>query len=349
MCSAQLSWKDAKRVQAPLPRRSKGPSAIAAASAAVAGPGSGAEDDSEPGPEPEVTAPPMSATAAAFVAELTVTPADQAAADTAKAALRPPAGRRLPRAALLAGAAVVGAALIGGAFLVAGAGDGDMRPSASVPGAVPDTTRGGGPYQSAPSRIGSAPPSTSPSADGTSASLQSPATGSATDGGTRTAAHAQPSATLAAGAGRAHPAHIGSGGSEDGTPCTPTAGSGTITDHSACASSGTVTFQATFNTSQSYYHVFINTDGDTATGYQLPYPSPSALGADYMIENGVLYRSLSTGWSWTAAATNPTMTVSGSTRTWTLPLSEIGSPTGTQQVEFNAGTDYTPVITFRPK
>lgn len=333
-------------MQAPLPRRSKGPSAIAAASAALAGPGSGSEDDSEPGPEPEATAPPMSATAAAFVAELAVTPPDQEAADTAEAALRPPAGRRLPRAALLAGTAVVGAALIGGAFLVAGAGDADMRPSASVPGAVPDTTRGGGLYESTPSRLGSAPPSTSPSADGTSASPQSPATGSATDGSTHTAAQAQPSATLAAGADRAD---TGSGGSDDGASCTPTAGSGTITDYSACASSGTVTFQATFNTSQSFYHVFLNTDGDTATGYQLPYPSPSALGADYMIENGVLYRSQSTSWKWTEAATDPKTTVSGSTRTWTLPLSGIGSPTGTQQVEFNAGTGYTPVIAFSPK
>lgn len=90
----------------------------------------------------------MSEAAVAFAAELTVEPPDQAAADraeaaagtanaatdTAKTALGPPAGRRLPRAALLVGAAVVAAALIGGALLVVGAGD--ERPSVSMPGAV---------------------------------------------------------------------------------------------------------------------------------------------------------------------------------------------------------------------
>jgi hypothetical protein len=137
-------------------------------------------------------------------------------------------------------------------------------------------------------------------------------------------------------------------GSDDATACARTPGSGAITGYSACASSGTVTLKASFNTSESFYHAFFNTDGDTATGYQLPYPSPSALGADYMIENGVLYRSRSTSWKWTAVTPNPTDTVSGSQYTWTLPLSRIGSPTGTQLVEFNAGTHYTPVITFSP-
>jgi hypothetical protein len=140
----------------------------------------------------------------------------------------------------------------------------------------------------------------------------------------------------------------GSSGNDDDTVCASTTGSGAITVYSACASSGTVTLKASFNTSESFYHAFFNTDGDAATGYQLPYPSPSALGADYMIENGVLYRSTSTSWKWTAVAPNPTNTVSGSKYTWTLPLSKIGSPTGTQRVQFNAGTDYTPVITFSP-
>ncbi|MFD8814319.1 hypothetical protein ACFV23_23195 [Streptomyces sp. NPDC059627] len=122
-----------------------------------------------------------------------------------------------------------------------------------------------------------------------------------------------------------------------------------MTDYSVCVSSGKVTFQVTFHTSQSYYHVFFNTDGNTSTGYQLPYPSPSALGADYMIENGGLYRSRSTDWSWTETATRPKRTVDGSTQTWTLPLSGIGSPTGAQRIEFNAGSDYTPVIAFSPQ
>ncbi|MFD4525488.1 hypothetical protein ACFWP7_16490 [Streptomyces sp. NPDC058470] len=342
-------------MQAPLPRRSRGPSAIAAAFVGP-GSGSGGHDGSAPWAEPEPAAPPMSAAAAAFAAELAATTTDQALTATppkypvtgtaaTPTRTRPPAGRRLPRTALLVGAVVAGAALIGGAVLVVRAGG--ARSSESVRGAVPDTTRGGGAYESTPSGLGSAPPSVAPSASGTSASPQPSVTGSGTDGATRTPAPAQPSTTPAAD-GNSGPTE--SGNSDQGAAaCTPTAGSGPLTDYSACAGPGIVTLQATFNTAQRYYHAFINTDGNTATGYRLPFPSLSALGADYMIENGVLYKSLSTGWNWTQAAAGPTMTVSGATRTWTLPLTGIGSPTGTQRVEFHAGTDYTPVITFSPK
>ncbi|MCX4763654.1 hypothetical protein OG562_22355 [Streptomyces sp. NBC_01275] len=336
-------------MQAPLPRRSKGPSAIAAASAALNGPDSGSGKDSEPGAKSAATVAPLSAAAAAFAAGRADARPDRAGADTADAAdaadaahaaLRPPVWRRLPRAVLLAGVAVVGAALIGGAFLVVGGGD--VRPSASTPDDVPQATGGGGPYESTPGGLGPALPSVSPSADGESASPQASATASAAAGDAQPSAKARPSATTAA----ADHAKTGSGGDDGGAPCTPIAGSGPITGYSACVSAGTVTLRATFHTSQKYYHAFIDTDGDTATGYRLPYPSPSVLGADYMIENGVLYRSLSSHWSWTEVGADPGTTVSGSTHTWTLPLSGIHAPTGTQRVEFHAGTDYTQVITF---
>ncbi|MFI7503607.1 hypothetical protein ACIBVL_35070 [Streptomyces sp. NPDC049687] len=339
-------------MSAPLPRRSKGPSAIAAASAANARGLSGSEGDTGGRPEretPEAAPPPMPAAAVTFVAGLSGSVPVGAADDPAGAVPRPPAPvrRRLPRAVPAAGAAVAVAALIGGALLMTGGGD--TRPSASAPGAAPGITHGG-PYGSPPSVTGSASPSISPSAsssaDRASASPKASAKGSATPGGAPTTAAAKSTATTAAGTQRSG---TGSGSSGGGSSCVSTAGSGAITDHSACASSGTLTFQATFHASESFYHVFINTDGDTSTGYQLPYPSPSVLGADYMIENGGLYRSRSTGWSWTETAARPTMKVSGSTRTWTLSLSTLGSPAGTQRVEFNAGSDYTPVITFSPK
>ena len=342
-------------MQAPLPRRSKGPSAIAAAAAAIAAPGAGSEDDAEgasgTGPEAEATpgaAPsPMSTVAVSFVAELAVTPEHREATGSAEPAPRPRSGRRVPRAALPACAAVGLAALIGGILFAVDAGD--TRQSASGTGAVPGITHGSGPYDSTSGPAGSAAastsPSASPSAPRASASPKASVTGSA--GAAATSAPAQPSATTAVGARRAG-SGPGSTGTGTGTSCVTGAGSGAITDHSVCVSSGTVTFRADFHTSEPYYHVFINTDGDTATGYRLPYPSPSALGADYMIENGGLYRSRSTDWSWTEIAARPTMTVSGSTRTWTLSLNGIGSPAGTQKVEFNAGSDYTSVITFSP-
>ncbi|MER6953045.1 hypothetical protein [Streptomyces sp. NPDC000618] len=250
------------------------------------------------------------------------------------------------------------AALIGGAaFVGTDDGDGDSRSATSMPGGgLPDNARGAGPDASAPSGSGSASASTAPSASpspgATSASPKASATGSAKNAGAGAPTQAGPSTGQDAdtdtdsGAGT-DVAAAGAGGS-DGPSCTSAAGSGPLTDYSACVSSGTVTFKVTFHSAKPFYHVFIDTDGNTRTGYQLPYPSPSALGADYMIENGGLFRSRSTDWSWTETSAHPTRTVSGGTQTWVLPLSKIGSPSRTQRVEFHAGSDYTAVITFNP-
>jgi hypothetical protein len=51
----------------------------------------------------------------------------------------------------------------------------------------------------------------------------------------------------------------------------------------------------------SQYQIFINTDNNTSTGYQDNQYSSS--GADYLIENGLLYKYSGTGgWSWTAVS-----------------------------------------------
>ncbi|WP_189268221.1 hypothetical protein [Streptomyces fuscichromogenes] len=248
-------------------------------------------------------------------------------------------------------------ALIGGAFLVGRAVDDGTRSSDPASGAMPGAAEDGGSYDGAPSLLGPPPPSvsrsaspstsTSAAADGTSS--QPSATKAAKDHGSATRSSTASATTAAAAATDAGRTRAKSGGDDADSSCVSAAGSGALTDYSVCVSSGTVTFRVTFHTSQPYYHVFFDTDGNSATGYRLPYPSPSALGADYMIENDGLYRSRSTDWSWTETATRPKRTVDGSTQTWTLPLSGLGSPTGTQRVEFNAGSDYTPVITFSPR
>lgn len=136
-------------------------------------------------------------------------------------------------------------------------------------------------------------------------------------------------------------------GGGGGSSCTTSAGSGALTSLTACKYSTYEYFQATFNTSTSLHHVFINTDANTATGYQLPSPSTSKLGADYMLENNTLYRSACSCWGWSAVSgVNPQMTVSGNTYTWTVPLSALSSPAAVEQAEFNANTSYTAVLTF---
>lgn len=255
-------------------------------------------------------------------------------AEEAPAPRRP--GRR--KLALAAGATsllLVAGALVVGVLLRDGGKAGDTASGDRPGGSVTDS-----PQPPAGAGAASASASPTPSVSTTGKALTHPSahtspTGSATATSDRTTAAADDS-------------QVKDSTGDDATACARTTGSGAITGYSACASSGTLTLKASFNTSESFYHAFFNTDGDTATGYQLPNPSPSALGADYMIENGVLYRSRSTSWKWTAVTPNPAGTVSGSKYTWTLPLSGIGSPTGTQRVEFNAGTHYTPVITFSP-
>jgi hypothetical protein len=136
-------------------------------------------------------------------------------------------------------------------------------------------------------------------------------------------------------------------GSGGGSSCTPVAGSGDITNFSACTSATGETFQATFNAATSFHHVFIDSDDNQSTGFQLPSPSSTPLGADYMIENDTLYRSLSSGWSWTpVTGVSPAMTQSGNVYTWTVPLSALGNPATTQRAVFNGNSFYTAPITF---
>ena len=148
-------------------------------------------------------------------------------------------------------------------------------------------------------------------------------------------------------------ARAGGGGSGGGTPpppvgsCASAAGPGAITAVSACKDATSLRFRATYNTAVSLHHVYLNTDNNAATGFQLPSPSPSRLGADYMIENNILYRSLSAGWSWApVGGVSPGMTVSGSTYAWTVPLSALPGLSATQQAVFNGNTVYTGPLTY---
>jgi chitodextrinase len=137
----------------------------------------------------------------------------------------------------------------------------------------------------------------------------------------------------------------GSGGGSGS--CTPVAGSGAITQFSACMTATNETFTATFDTAVSLHHVFIDSDDNQSTGFQLPSPSSTPLGADFMVENNILYRSLSHGWSWTpVTGVSPNMTHSGNVYTWTVPLSALGASAATQRAVFNGNTFYTTPITF---
>jgi hypothetical protein len=123
-----------------------------------------------------------------------------------------------------------------------------------------------------------------------------------------------------------------------------------IAYYSAQADTSTFTYQATFNQAFNYHHVFIDTDVNASTGYTV-----AGIGADYMIENGTLYRAAANGnvWSWTnlgaVTVTGATGTATGA-RTWTVARSTLGegAANNNSRVVFHgSGTSpdyFTPIV-----
>jgi hypothetical protein len=118
-----------------------------------------------------------------------------------------------------------------------------------------------------------------------------------------------------------------------------------ITDASVTFGPETTTFQARFNVGFSFDHVFIDSDSSLATGYQF-----GGVGAEYMIENGTLYRNAddSNTWNWQPVAleTGPLMSTTGGLYVWQVPSSEFGASTS-MTVVFNGGGSY-PDYTLAP-
>jgi hypothetical protein len=100
----------------------------------------------------------------------------------------------------------------------------------------------------------------------------------------------------------------------------------------AAAAVGALTFSS--DTTNAYYtltytggaptflRVLFDTDQNPATGYPI-----DGIGADYLVENSILYRYSGTNgsWAWTTVAPVTDTTASG-VASWTIPLTDIGSP-----------------------
>ncbi|MEV6303153.1 hypothetical protein AB0M02_27335 [Actinoplanes sp. NPDC051861] len=121
---------------------------------------------------------------------------------------------------------------------------------------------------------------------------------------------------------------------------------GPITDYTACAARTTATFAATFNETFSYHHVFIDADGDATTGYRIPEVT-GGLGADWMIEDDVLYRSTGPEWAWQEVDATPLLTRSGNEFRWRVRPEYAGV-----RVTFSGSQDdadvFTPAVRVRP-
>jgi hypothetical protein len=113
----------------------------------------------------------------------------------------------------------------------------------------------------------------------------------------------------------------GTSGMSNEAGATPQAAT-TIYNATESVSGSNVTFKFSYTGTWTYFHVFVDTDRNAATGYTI-----GGIGADYMIENGGLYKSTAngSGWSWSSAG-SVTYSNSNGVATFTLPLSSIGSP-----------------------
>jgi len=120
----------------------------------------------------------------------------------------------------------------------------------------------------------------------------------------------------------------------------PTSTSGSITAETESISGGNMTLKFNYTGTWSYFHVFLDTDRNTSTGYTI-----GGLGADDLLENAGLYGytgGSGTSWSWGSAG-SVTYTNAGGVATFTFPYSAIGSPAHFNviyQVVDSAGTVY---------
>ena len=69
--------------------------------------------------------------------------------------------------------------------------------------------------------------------------------------------------------------------------------SAAITGYSATNDATRLFYKLTKNSSYSFHRVYMDTDQNTATGYQA-----SGIGMDYLLENGNLYKYSGTGTDW---------------------------------------------------
>lgn len=94
------------------------------------------------------------------------------------------------------------------------------------------------------------------------------------------------------------------------------------------SSATAVTFAVTYQGTPSFVRVYVDSDQNAGTGYPM-----AGIGANYLIENGFVYRYAGSGgsWAWTLVTTLP-LAESNGVATWTVPLADIGSPSSLRAI-----------------
>jgi hypothetical protein len=88
-----------------------------------------------------------------------------------------------------------------------------------------------------------------------------------------------------------------------------------------------VYFHVEITAAYSYRHVFIDVDGDPGTGYRI-----GGVGADYMIENGSLYRFVGPTWAWSKVGSSGQV-VNGTSYDWSIARADVGAAGGSPRFD----------------
>jgi hypothetical protein len=116
---------------------------------------------------------------------------------------------------------------------------------------------------------------------------------------------------------------------------TPAAASAPIVSPSSCLDASIATYGATYANPFDFNRVFIDSDNNASSGYAV-----STIGANYMIENGILYHYVGPGFAWSAVTSvSPLLSSDNGIYAWQVPVSALSGATTTQKVLFNGGNN----------
>lgn len=98
-----------------------------------------------------------------------------------------------------------------------------------------------------------------------------------------------------------------------------------ITSTNTTNDSTTVTYAYQYSAAGGWYRAYIDSDRNAATGF-----ATAGIGANFMLENGSLFRHVGPGWNWTSVRT-VTYSNSSNTVVWTFPRADLAETNCTSE------------------
>ncbi|HVT05934.1 MAG TPA: hypothetical protein VHO67_00675, partial [Polyangia bacterium] len=102
-------------------------------------------------------------------------------------------------------------------------------------------------------------------------------------------------------------------------PVVPTVANGPISGAHATNDATNVQYAFTYSGAPAYWRVYVDTDGAAATGF----PAGMGVGAELLLEGGMVYRYVGPGWNWSAAG-NAAFSATAGSATWSVARALLG-------------------------